>query len=89
MPNLKGAVGGKKEKLGRWNCSDIVAIADNGIGGGNKRFVSGGRRRRKQRAAQKLARLSAKGQMASHESSTFVTRTKFRLRIVSVIILVR
>ena len=31
-------MGGEKEKLGQWNCFDIVAIADDGVGGGNKRF---------------------------------------------------
>ena len=72
------------EKVGQWNRSAIVAIADDGVCGGNERFVSGGRGPRKRTGD----RLSTK-QVPSHESSTLVTRTKFRLRIVSVIILVR
>ena len=84
LPNLKGVVGGKKEMLGQWNRSGITAIADNGVCGGNKGFVSGGWGLRKRTGP----RLSAK-HVPSHKSSTLVSRTIFRLRIVNVIILVR
>ena len=61
--------------MGRWNCSDIAAIADDSVYGGNKRFVSGGRRPRKQRRAPKFVRLSAK-EVPSHESVILVTGAK-------------
>ena len=43
--------------LGRWNCSGIAAIADDGVYGGNKRFVGGGQRPRKRKSSKVRAAL--------------------------------